>query len=56
MTTTHLSDSNTRICLTIPKELKRKLEQIAKQQNRSLNNLIITILKAKSQECDINDV
>lgn len=56
MATTRLSDSNTRICLTISKELKYQLEQIAKQQNRSLNNLIITILKAKSQECDNRDV
>lgn len=56
MATTHLSDSNTRISLTIPKELKYQLEQIAKQQNRSLNNLIITILKAKAQECDNSDV
>lgn len=40
-----ISDKNTRTLLTIPKELKEKLEELAKEQNRSLNNLIITILK-----------
>lgn len=36
---------NTRTNITIPKELKKQLEDIAKEQNRSLNNLVITILK-----------
>jgi len=40
-----IADKNTRTLLTIPKELKTKLEEVAKEQNRSLNNLIITILK-----------
>ena len=40
-----ISDKNTRTALTISKELKKKLEQIAKEQNRSLNNLMITVLK-----------
>ena len=40
-----LSDKNTRTLITIPKELKTKLEEIAKNQNRSFNNLVITILK-----------
>ena len=40
-----ISDVNTRTLITIPKELKTQLEQIAKDQNRSLNNLIVTILK-----------
>ena len=35
----------TRTNITIEKELKTKLEQIAKDQNRSFNNLVITILK-----------
>ncbi|SHJ23124.1 hypothetical protein [Parasporobacterium paucivorans] len=41
-----ISDSNTRTTITIPKELKSKLEEMAKNQNRSLNNLIVTILGA----------
>ena len=36
---------NTRLNLTIPRDLKCKLEEIAKEQNRSTTNLIITILK-----------
>ena len=40
-----ISDKNTRTLITIPKELKTEIEEIAKNQNRSFNNLIITILK-----------
>ena len=36
---------NTRTQLTISKELKKQLENIAKEQNRSFNNLVITILQ-----------
>jgi predicted HicB family RNase H-like nuclease len=40
-----ISETNTRTNITIPKNLKFKLEETAKKQNRSFNNLIITILK-----------
>ena len=40
-----ISDLNTRTNITISKELKKELEDIAKEQNRSFNNLVITILK-----------
>lgn len=40
-----ISNLNTRTNITIPKELKKELEDIAKEQNRSFNNLVITILK-----------
>lgn len=40
-----ISDKNTRTNITIPKDLKKELEVIAKEQNRSFNNLVITILK-----------
>lgn len=40
-----ISKSNTRTLITIPKELKIKLEQLATKDDRSLNNLIIKILK-----------
>ena len=40
-----ISDLNTRTNTTIPKILKKELEEIAKEQNRSFNNLVITILK-----------
>lgn len=41
-----ISKDNTRTQITISKELKKQLEQIAKEQNRSFNNLVITILKS----------
>lgn len=40
-----ISDNKTRTMLTLEKELKKKLEAVAKEQNRSLNNLIETIMK-----------
>ena len=40
-----ISKNNTRTQLTISKDLKKELEVIAKEQNRSFNNLVITILK-----------
>ena len=39
-----IADSNTKICLTIPKDLKSALKEIAREQNRSFNNLVITVL------------
>ena len=39
-----ISDKNTRTLITISKELKKTLEGIAKEDNRSFNNLVITIL------------
>ena len=39
------TDTNTRTLITIPKELKEQLEKIAKKQNRSFSNLVVTILK-----------
>ena len=40
-----ISKDNTKTQLTISKELKQQLENTAKEQNRSFNNLVITILK-----------
>lgn len=40
-----ISDDKTRYALTLEKALKKQLEIKAKEQNRSLNNLIETILK-----------
>lgn len=37
--------SETRMTLRLPVVLKKKLEQEAKDDNRSLHNLIITILQ-----------
>lgn len=41
----NISELNTRTNITISKELKSQLTEIAKSENRSFNNLVITILK-----------
>ena len=41
------TDLNTRFNLTIPKTLKKQLEEIAENENRTLTNCIINILKEK---------
>jgi metal-responsive CopG/Arc/MetJ family transcriptional regulator len=40
-----ISQDKVRTIITIPKDLKKELEKIAKQDNRSFNNLVIKILK-----------
>ena len=40
-----ISKDNVRTVITIPKDLKKQLENLAKQDSRSFNNLIIKILK-----------
>lgn len=39
-----ISDKNTRTLITIPKDLKEKLHEMAEAENRSFNNLVITVL------------
>ena len=39
-----ISENNTRLLVTMPKETKERLEKLAKEDNRSVNNLILTIL------------
>lgn len=41
----NIGEDKTRIILTVPKDLKEVLMEIAKDENRSLTNLIVTILK-----------
>ena len=40
-----ISNDKTRTMLTVEKKLKEQLKNEAKEQNRSFNNLIETILK-----------
>lgn len=40
-----IASNKTRTLITIEKDLKEHLEQLAKEQNRSFNNLVITVLK-----------
>ena len=40
-----VAPNKTRTTITIEKELKSQLEEIAKKEGRSFNNLVINILK-----------
>ena len=40
-----ISNENSRTNITISKELKAKLDELAKKANRSFNNYVITVLK-----------
>ena len=40
-----ISDKNTRIAVTISKDIKVQIEKIACKENRSLSNLIVTLIK-----------
>ena len=40
-----ISENNTRTLITLPKDLKTELEEKAKQENRSFNNFVVTILR-----------
>jgi predicted DNA-binding protein len=39
-----ISENNIRVLVTMPKETKEKLEKLAKEDNRSVNNLILTVI------------
>ena len=41
---------NTRTTITISKDMKSKIEALAKDDNRSMNNMIITILDSYIKE------
>ncbi len=40
-----VSENNTRLTFTINKELKKRAEEQAKKENRSLSNFITTVLE-----------
>ena len=46
----------TRTNITFPMQLKEQLEQIAKQENRSFNNLVITVLQDFVKSADKQSV
>jgi predicted HicB family RNase H-like nuclease len=45
-----ISDKNTKMLIVIPKELKKDLENEAKEDNRSLSNYVITILESRPKK------
>lgn len=48
-----ISSENTRTLITISKELKAKLEQQAKKEKRSFNNLIVSILEEYTENKEL---
>lgn len=48
-----ISLENTRTLITISKELKAKLEQQAKKEKRSFNNLIVSILEEYAENKEL---
>ena len=40
-----ISEENTRIQVTTPKDLKKQLEEKAKAENRSVSNYIVTLIQ-----------
>lgn len=40
-----ISENNVRVMVTMPKDLQGDLLRIANEENRTLSNLIVTILK-----------
>lgn len=49
-----ISNTNTRYSLTIDKEFKKELQEIADKERRSLNNLIIVALEKYMNEYKAN--
>ncbi len=45
-----ISENNIRMSLVVPKKLKAELATIAGIENRSLNNLIVTVMQQYSEE------
>lgn len=51
-----ISDKNTRIPITLPRDLKERIEQLAKKQNRSFSNLVVTLLVEYEKRTHEKDV
>jgi len=45
-----LSDEKTRVIISLPKELKKQIEELAKKENRSLSNFIVNMIKSQMRE------
>ena len=47
-----VSRNKTGVLVNMDKELKERLVQLAREQNRSLSNLIVTVLKSYVDSAD----
>lgn len=45
-----ISKDNVRTGLVLSKDLKKTLEDIAKEQNRSFNNLVVTVIQQYAED------
>jgi len=45
-----VSKNNTRTLIMLPKDFKAKLEQLAKSENRTLSNYILTVLQKHAEK------
>ncbi|MHC1722172.1 MAG: hypothetical protein AB9836_03080 [Aminipila sp.] len=45
-----LSSDKTRILVSMPIELKKQVEVIAKSKNRSVNNYLVTLIKREVEK------
>ena len=50
-----VSEDKTRTIISLEKDLKAKLESLAKQENRSFNNYVVKILKDYVQSLEKGD-
>lgn len=45
-----ISKDNIRVLITLNRDLKQQLEKLAKEENRSLSNYILTVLQKHLQK------
>ena len=50
MTHGQIAEGKVRVSVVMPKELREQLERLAKQDNRSVNNYIVTLLMSAVQQ------
>lgn len=45
-----VSNDKIRILVTVPREVKEQLEEVAKQENRSVSNYVYTLIQKELNE------
>lgn len=50
-----ISNENTRIQITLPKDIKKQLEIIADEHNRSVSNYVLTLILKELDESKRNE-
>jgi len=47
-----VSKKNTRVLVTMPRELREKLREMANKENRTLSNFVLTIIQKYLEELE----